>query len=82
MSANTIVFHFGLILSPILSGWLLEFIKDYRFMFIWAGGMALAGTAITVSLYRQWLKLGGDKNYSPPGFEEAPAVNVSESAKS
>ena len=57
-----------------LSCWLLETLKDYRFIYVWCGACTLAGFIMCALLYRNWLRLGGDKSYQPPGFENAEAV--------
>jgi MFS family permease len=65
-SANTVVFQTGLALSPLLCGFLLDGIRDYRYVFIWSASFALAGGVAGISLYRQWKQLGGDTDYAPP----------------
>ena len=59
----------GVALSPVLCGWLLETVKDYRFIFIWCGGCTTIGFLACLSLYRHWRILGGDASYQPPGYE-------------
>jgi maltose/moltooligosaccharide transporter len=73
-SANTLVFQGGLIVAPLLAGWLISMIRDYRYIFLWSGLVMLAGVAPGISLYRHWQRLGGDKNYVPPG--EKPAIQT------
>jgi len=65
-SANSVVFQAGLVLSPILCGILLDQIRDYRVIFVWSAFFALVGTGCGISLYRHWLRLGGDSGYHPP----------------
>ena len=69
-TANQIFGFVGVSLAPILCGWLLETVKDYRYIFVWCGGCTLIGVVMTFLLYRHWLALGGDENYSPPGRHE------------
>ena len=74
-TANQIFGFLGVALAPVLSGWLLETMKDYRYIYVWCGGCTLMGCIMCFFLYRDWLGRGGDQGYRPPGFEhEAPAV--------
>jgi MFS family permease len=73
-TANQIFGFAGVALAPVLSGWLLETLKDYRFIYVWCGACTLAGFIMCALLYRNWLRLGGDKSYQPPGFENGEAV--------
>ncbi len=83
VSANTIIFHLGLIFSPMLAAQVLQWTHDYRVVFLWTGLFSTVGGIVTIFLYRDWLKLGGDASYSPPGEEAmresgvecAPATN-------
>lgn len=65
-SANSVVFQMGLAIAPIVCGILLDQFRDYRFIFAWSGTFALIGIGFGVSLYRHWLRLGGDTHYQPP----------------
>jgi len=69
-TANQIFGFAGVALAPVLCGGFLESMKDYRFIYIWCGGCTLAGFFMCVFLYRHWMRLGGDANYRPPGFED------------
>jgi MFS family permease len=69
-TANQIFGFAGVALAPVLCGGLLEFVKDYRYIYVWCGGCTLAGCVMCVFLYRHWKRLGGDTDYRPPGFEE------------
>jgi cyanate permease len=74
-TANQIFGFLGVALAPVLSGWLLETMKDYRYIYVWCGGCTLMGCIMCFFLYRDWLGRGGDQGYRPPGFEhEAPAA--------
>lgn len=68
-TANQCFGFVGVALAPVLCGWLLETVKDYRFIFVWCGGCTLVGFIMCLQLYRHWLKLGGDAGYKPPGYE-------------
>ena len=69
-TANQIFGFAGVALAPVLCGSLLEFVKDYRYIYVWCGGCTLLGCVMCVFLYRHWKRLGGDNDYRPPGFEE------------
>ena len=72
-TANQIFGFAGVALAPVLCGGFLEGLKDYRFIYVWCGACTLAGFVMCLFLYRHWMRLGGDKDYRPPGFEsEAP----------
>lgn len=74
-TANQIFGFLGVALAPVLSGWLLETMKDYRYIYVWCGGCTLAGWVMCTLLYRDWLARGGDEGYRPPGFEtESPTM--------
>ena len=76
-TANQIFGFLGVALAPVLSGWLLETVKDYRFIYVWCGGCTFAGFVMCCLLYREWLVRGGDQGYRPPGFEnESPTSGV------
>lgn len=65
-SANSVIFQTGLAIAPLLCGVLLDQFRDYRFIFAWSGFFALLGIGFGISLYRHWLRLGGDAHYQPP----------------
>ena len=71
VSANQIFGFCGVILAPVLCGWLIEVLRDYRFLFAWCGGSTLLCLVLCISLFLQWRGLGGDASYSPPGQERA-----------
>jgi len=68
-TANQIFGFAGVALAPVLCGQLLETLKDYRYIYVWCGTCTLAGFIMCALLYRNWLRLGGDTGYRPPGFE-------------
>jgi maltose/moltooligosaccharide transporter len=69
-TANQIFGFLGVAVAPVLAGWLLETVKDYRYIYVWCGGCTLVGFVMCLFLYREWLVRGGDQGYRPPGFEE------------
>jgi maltose/moltooligosaccharide transporter len=68
-SANQIFGFSGVVLAPTLCGWLLEYVRDYRLIFIWCGICNLLAFIACVGLFIQWKRLGGDTHYTPPGQE-------------
>jgi hypothetical protein len=66
VSANLIFGITSLIVAPPAIGLLMEYIRDYRYSFIFSGlGNFLAFVAC-IALFRQWRQLGGDKGYQAP----------------
>jgi hypothetical protein len=65
VSANQIFGFSGVILAPVLCGWLIEFLRDYRFLFIWCGACCAAGFVLCLLVMSEWKNLGGDKDYRP-----------------
>jgi MFS family permease len=66
VSANLIYGMVGLILAPPVIGWLLQRIGDYRYVFIFCGVLTALAFMALLTLYAQWKKLGGDKDFAPP----------------
>ena len=65
-TANQIFGFSGVVLAPVLCGWMIQQVKDYRFIFIWCGVCTTLSLVMCVLLYRQWKQLGGDRAYVPP----------------
>ena len=65
-SANQLFFSVGLVGAPFLCGQLLDFVKDYRVLFLWSGVCASISAAFTLSVFHHWKQLGGDAGYVPP----------------
>lgn len=65
-SANQLFFSVGLVVAPFLCGWLMDVVKDYRYLYVWSGASALASTAFVLALFRHWHRLGGDAGYVAP----------------
>jgi hypothetical protein len=61
------------VLAPVMCGWFLEGVRDYRYIFAWCGVSVLLAFAASVMLFSHWKKLGGDLNYTPPGQPPNPA---------
>ena len=69
-SATQIFGFIGVIFAPILCGWLISWLHDYRYLFAWCAGCAGMSLLMNVVLYLHWQKLGGDIAYQAPGQEE------------
>jgi MFS family permease len=65
-AANQWIFSIGLLLAPLICGFVLDLFKDYRMIFIWSSAFFTIAAFMSISLYRHWKRLGGDQNYSPP----------------
>jgi len=65
-SANQIFFSCGVVLAPILCGALLDQVKNYNVLFIWAAFFTALSLLVALSLYRHWKRLGGDSGYVAP----------------
>ncbi len=66
VGANLLFGIVSLIVAPLVVGELFELIRDYRYLFIISGLFTTFGTLACYTLYRQWLKLGGDRDFTPP----------------
>lgn len=65
-SANQLFFSIGLVGSPFLCGWLMDVIKDYRYLYLWSAGSAALSLCFAFALFRHWKRLGGDAGYVAP----------------
>ena len=65
-SANQTFGYMSLIATPPLCGYLLGTIRDYRYVFIFCGAFTALALVSLVTLFRQWKKLGGDRDFAPP----------------
>ena len=74
-SANQLFFSAGLIVSPFLCGWLMDGVKDYRYLFLWSGGCSLGAMFFVFALYKHWQRLGGDAGYVAPVSSPSPATH-------
>jgi len=67
-SAAGIILAFGFICVPPVVGKLLDVTGHaYHYTFVIGGTVAATGCMVFVYLYRQFTRLGGMKNYQPPG---------------
>lgn len=65
-SANQIFGFSGVVLAPVLCGWLIETLHDYRYLFIWCAACNFLCLIMCYFVFRDWKKLGGDTSYAPP----------------
>ena len=65
-SANQLFFSLGLVFAPFLCGWLMDELRDYRYLYLWSGAFASLAAVAAASLYWHWKRLGGDEGFVPP----------------
>jgi Na+/melibiose symporter-like transporter len=70
-SANAVVYRLGLAAAMPFAGWFFDW-AGYRYLYAWFAGFTLASSALIVSLYFDWKRLGGDEHYVAPVVEEEP----------
>lgn len=70
-SANQLFFSLGLVVAPFLCGWLMDVVKNYRYLYLWSGTCAALAMLSAFSLFRHWKRLGGDAGYVPPETSSA-----------
>ena len=89
-AANAMCAAFGTMLGGVSAGFFLDLIKGisppgdfyYRFAPVWSVLFLSLTLVATCLVYREWKKLGGDKNYRPPiadrfsQFYETEAINL------
>ena len=65
-SANVIVWQLGWAVMAVACGKFLDRVGDNRFLFLWFSAWAAFGLVMTILVYRDWKKMGGDDGYVPP----------------
>jgi maltose/moltooligosaccharide transporter len=65
-TANQIIGFCGTVAAPVICGWLIQQVQDYRFVFIWSGVCTTLSFVMCVLLFRHWKQLGGENAYTPP----------------
>ncbi len=65
-TANQMVGFCGNVFAPVICGWIIQQVADYRFVFIWSGVCTTMSFIMCVLLYRQWKQMGGEQGYQPP----------------
>ena len=65
-SAGAMVSSIGAALIGPLCGLFLDYIKDYRYVFLWPVPFYLAGAGIAWLVYRKWKAMGGETGYQAP----------------
>jgi len=66
-TANQIFGFSGVMLAPVLCGWLIESVRDYRFVFVWCAVCTALSFVMCTRVYAGWRALGGSAAYRPPG---------------
>ena len=74
-SANVIVWQLGWAAMAIACGKFLDLVGDNRFLFLWFSAFTAFGLVMTLLVYRDWKRLGGDDSYVPP-LSASPLVPV------
>ena len=64
-SANQIFGFSGVVMAPVLCGWMIAALRDYRYVFLWCAVCSVLCGVASVLVYLHWKKLGGDKDYKP-----------------
>jgi Na+/melibiose symporter-like transporter len=93
-SANAVVFHLGWAAGSLVCGAFLDWVtgldsatgktshpENYRYLFLWITGLAAAGVGLSVWVYWDWKRLGGDEDYVPPMVAVEPVVAVTETVR-
>ena len=65
-AANNLFGFVGLIVAPVLCGWFLDLVRNYRLLFLWSGIFTILSLLSAISVYRHWQRLGGKISYVPP----------------
>lgn len=82
-SASAILRSLGTMVAGVLAGVFMDGVRwlchgsdyAYRFYFVWSWGFSILAAVFLFKAYREWLRLGGDKDYAAPapwsseGFE-------------
>ena len=94
-SASAILRSIGTMLAGVLAGLFMDGVRwlcggsdyAYRFQFVWSWVFSIVAGFFLYKAYREWLRLGGDKDYaapapwSPEGFEKMDEGDTSHVAK-
>ena len=56
--------------------------ENYRYLFLWFGGLAVVGVVLSFDVYRHWKRRGGDENYQAPVVAAAEAAGFEVAGKS
>jgi maltose/moltooligosaccharide transporter len=94
-SASAILRSVGTMLAGVLAGMFMDGVRwlchgsdyAYRFHFVWSWLFSIVAGFFLYKAYREWLRLGGDKDYaapapwSPEGYEKLDEGDTSHVAK-
>ena len=64
-SANQIFGFSGVVMAPVLCGWTIAALRDYRYVFLWCACCSVLCGVACVLVFLHWKKLGGDKDFTP-----------------
>lgn len=73
-SANAVVFHIGLMITMLASGWMFDHV-GYRYIYVCFAAMTFLSSLLIILLYADWKRLGGDDHYQAPLVEEVPVCS-------
>ena len=65
-SAGAMVSSIGAALIGPLCGFFFDYVKDYRYVFLWPVPFYLAGAWTAWLVYRRWKRMGGEAGYLAP----------------
>ena len=65
-SAGAMVSSIGAALIGPLCGLFFDYVKDYRYVFLWPVPFYLAGACAAWLVYRKWKLMGGEAGYKAP----------------
>lgn len=69
-SANNTLCALGKFGAPVLSGCVIQAMKQNRLTYLWTAVFSVLGMVSVAVVYQHWKQLGGDLNYQPPESEE------------
>ncbi|MBS1369023.1 MAG: MFS transporter [Lentisphaeria bacterium] len=65
-AAGIVTAALSMVAGPVIGGSLDLLSHDYRYLFLFGGGITLAATLLLFKVYKDFLKYGGDATYVPP----------------
>lgn len=74
ISAMSMIIAIGNIVGNVVAGIFLDWVKDYRMIYVWYVVFELLATGSAVYVFYKWRKLGGSNMYVPPQVQEVESV--------
>jgi len=65
-SAGALFSSIGGIVAASVFGWWIDWVKAYRYLFLWNAFFSVMGLVALLIVYRRWKVLGGPENYHAP----------------